>query len=165
MKDEDIVAFKPAPRPAPRPPRRLWPWVLGGLLALTLATVVGGTLALLALADSAREGVQVVIGGERWEAPLWGAQWGVFPALMAVLGTGGALLCVLLAVLLVVPAIIGVVLLCVALGLGSVLLVALCVVLATTSPLWLLLLILWLVLRKKPGPAPAAAPATATMGG
>jgi hypothetical protein len=159
LKDDDIYAFSPAPGPAPRPPRRIWPWVLGGLLGLTLAAVAGGTLALLALADSAREGLHVVVDGERWDAPVWG----VVPAVLAVLGTGGALLCALLVVLLVVPVTVGAVLLCVALGLGIVLAVALGVVLATTSPLWLLLLILWLVFRKKPGPAPAPAAAAATM--
>ncbi len=172
MNDEDIFAFNPVPGAAPAAPapaarrRRVWPWVLAGLLVLAVLATVGGALALLALIDVADEGVHVLVDGQPWES---GAGLGALAALaaatVAVLGIGGALLLGLLGVLLVVPLAVGAVLLALALGLGGALLavlaalaVAVAVVAVGLSPLWLLVLLLWWLLRKKPAPAATMRP-------
>jgi hypothetical protein len=153
MHDDDIYAFNPPPGAAPSPPprtrRRVWPWLLGALLVLALLATAGAVAALMALADSAREGVHVVIGGESWEPPLVGA----FPAAMALLGIGGALLVAFLVVVTVVPLAVLLAVLCVLLAAGGAALAALVVVAVVLSPLWLVVLPLWWMLRSKPAPA------------
>lgn len=174
MKDEDIFAFNPVPGAAPVPAtpapaarrRRVWPWLLAGLLVLAVLATVGGAVALLALVEAADDGVQLFVDGQPWDASL-GAGFGALAALaaatVAVLGIGGALLLGLLGVLLVVPLAVGAVLLALALGLGGALLAVLAVLAVVVaavavglSPLWLLVLLLWWLLRRKP-------PAAATM--
>ncbi len=148
MTDEDIYAFHPvAPSqpalPAPKP--RRWPWVLGGLLLLVLVLLIAGANALSSLLDMGRDGVHVSIDGEDLGDGLNG-----LPALLALLGVGGALLVALLTVLLVVPLTLLLVGLGLALGLGAVLLALALVLALVLSPLWGLLLLAWLLLRKRP---------------
>jgi len=147
MKDEDIYAFNPVPKPPapPAPPRRLWPWVLGGALLLTLVLLASGAAALVSLLDSAREGVHISIGGEDWTPGVLDGLGG----LAAVAGVGFGLLVALLCVLLVVPLTLLLVALGLALGVGGALLAAGLVAALLLSPLWLLVLVLWLALRPR----------------
>jgi len=148
MKDEDIYAFNPVPTP-PAPPatprRRVWPWVLGGVLLLVLALLVSGAVALVSLLDSARDGVHLTIDGDEWTPGVLDGASG----LVAVLGAAFGLMVALLCVLLVVPLTLLLVALGLALGLGGAALAVLLVAAVLLSPLWMLLLILWLVLRPK----------------
>ena len=160
MSDADIYAFNPPPQP-PRPAaRRLWPWVLGGLLVLVVAVMAACGLAAWALVDAAREGWHVVIGGEPWDP----SASGTLPVAAAALGMGGALGLVLV-VTVVVPLALLVAVLCALLGgllgVGAALLAAAAIVFLVASPLWLPLLLLWLLLRRRPRQPPPAA----TMGG
>ena len=172
MNDADIRAFNPQPaRPAVAPAalpaaqrRRLWPWLLGALALLLLSLLVmtaGLGWALVSLLDEARESVQVFSNGEPWDATgsdLAGVL-GMATALVALLGVGGTLLAafvaVLMVVLIVVPLVLVCVLLAVGLGLGGALLAAAVVAAVALSPLWLLGLLLWLLLRRAPQPRPA----------
>jgi hypothetical protein len=151
MTDADIHAFTPArggtglaaqARPVQR---RIWPWVLGGLLLLVVVLAGTGAAAVLALIDSARDGMNVVVNGEHWDGlDLDAADWG-----LAWLGTSAAVL----ATLLLVPAVVlmGLLLggLGVAIGLAVVLAVVGVIAVVLGSPLWLILLLLWLLLRKR----------------
>ena len=169
MNDADIHAFNPQPtRPAVAPAalpaaqrRRLWPWLLGALAMLLLVMTAGLGWALVSLLDEARESVQVFSNGEPWHATgsdLAGVL-GMATALVALLGVGGTLLAafvaVLMGVLIVVPLVLVCVLLAVGLGLGGALLAAAVVAAVVLSPLWLLGLLLWLLLRRAPQPRPA----------
>ena len=128
MTDEDIYAFHPVPPPdaGPQLPpprkRRLWPWVLGAAVLLAVVLAASCAAALLALAEAGRQGLNVTINGEPWQGGDLSAAHGA----LALLGVGAAAL----VVLLVVP-----------------LVVVLAVVL---SPLWLLGLLLWSLLRRRP---------------
>jgi len=156
VNDEAIYAFSPVPgggstAPAPRPAparRRWWPWVLGAFVLLTLLLAISGTVTLLSLLDPAREGVHLTVDGE---------DFGFFDGVggvLALLGVAAGLMVALLCVLLVVPLTLLLVLLGVALAVAGVLLAALLVVGLALSPLWLVVLLLWLLLRR---PAPKVA--------
>ena len=148
MKDEDIYAFNPVPTlPAPPAPprRRVWPWVLGGVLVLALALLVSGAVALVSVLDSARDGVHFTIDGDEWTPGILDGVSG----LVAVMGVAFGLTVALLCVLLVVPLTLLLVALGLALGLGGVVLALLLVGGLVLSPLWGLLLVLWLLLRPK----------------
>jgi hypothetical protein len=153
VNDEAIYAFNPMPEAAaplkpPAPPkRRWWPWVLGGLALLSLLLVIGGAITLASLLSSAHDGVHVTVDGDEWAPGLLEG----FGGLMALMGVGIGLVVALLCVLLVVPLTLLLVALGLALGLGGAVLAVLLVAGVVLSPLWLLLLILWLVLRR---PAP-----------
>jgi hypothetical protein len=154
MSDADIYAFNPppvAPAPPAPPPRRIWPWVLAGLFVMVLCGMVAGGFALWALLDSAREGWHVIIGGEPWDPPVGG--------IVAALGLGGALLAVVV-VALVVPLALLAAVLCALLGIGVAMLAAVAALTVMLSPLCLPVLLLWLLLRRKP----RAALPPATMG-
>lgn len=153
MNDEAIYAFSPVPNaptaplkpPAPQR-RRRWPWVLGGIALLALLLMLAGAVTLISLLDSVHDGVHVTIDGDEWTPGLVDG----FSGLMAVLGVGIGLLVALFCVLLVVPLTLLLVLLGLALGLGGAVLAVLLVAGVVLSPLWILLLILWLVLRRPP---------------
>ena len=70
MADEDIYAFSPVPpatAPARRAARRRWPWVLlAALLGLGLLAMAAA-LGLIELLESAQDGLNVTINGERWD--------------------------------------------------------------------------------------------------
>jgi len=161
VNDEAIYAFNPVPEmPAPlKPPaparRSWWPWVLGAFALLALLLVIGGALTLVSLADSARDGMHVTIDGDDWSPGLLEG----FGGLMAVMGVGIGLVVALFCVLLVVPLTLLLVLLGLALGAAGAVLAVLTVVAVVLSPLWLLLLIVWLVLRR-PAPKVTGSPAS-----
>ena len=172
MNDDDIDAFNPPPRPAvaaaaampsPAARRGMWPWLLGAAVLLLLVLTAGPGWALVSLLEDAKDGVEVFANGEPWGA--WnGDSAGLLgTALVALLGVGGALLVALLAVLLVVflvvflvlPLVLVCVVLAVGLGLGGALLAAALVAAVVLSPLWLLGVLLWLLLRRTPKPTAA----------
>jgi hypothetical protein len=154
IRDEDIYAFNPVPPPPPRPPRRVWPWVLAGFVALAVLMAISGATAMAALIDGARDGVHVVIDGDEWA----GGHLSVGHGLLAGMGVMLALSAALLVLLVVVPLVLAVALCAVALGVGVALLAVALVVAAATSPLWGLVLLLWLALRPR-RTAPARMPA------
>ena len=135
---------------APATGRRLWPWLLLGLLVLTLLLAASGASLLMALADGARDGVNITIDGERWGHFELADEHGAlaFAGVMTALTV--ALVAVPLALLLA--------LLVAALGFGVALLALAAVAAVMLSPLWLVVLALWLILRRRP-------PAAATMRG
>ena len=146
MSDEAIYAFSPVPRPPAPAPRRLWPWVLGGLLLLSLLALVSGVTALMSMLDSARHGVHVNIDGEDLDV---GWSLGSL-GLLGLLGGALGLLAGLLALLCVVPLTLLLVALGLLLGFGGVLLGVGVVAALVLSPLWGLLLLAWLLLRRRP---------------
>lgn len=166
MNDEDIYAFHPVPGPdeAQAPPaprrRRLWPWWLAAALCLlTAAAMLAGALALCSLAEAGGEGVHVVVNGQRWEALEGvGALAALGAATVALFGVGGALLLGLLVLLLVLPLTLGGVLLILALALAGALLALLLGLALGLLPLWLPLLLLWWLLRRKPAVAASISP-------
>lgn len=146
MKDEDIYAFSAVPpaQAAPaKPARRIWPWVLGALLLVFVLAVAGGVAALTALLDAGRDSWHVSIDGEEWHG-------GGFQLLLALLGVAGGLFVAVMTVLLVVPLTLLLVALGLALGLGGVVLALGLVAAVLLSPVWGVLLLLWLILRKRP---------------
>ena len=156
--NEDRQAFEPRqqtpPRaaiapPLPPPPpaqRRRWPWLLlASLLALCLLAVVG-TLALVELVDTARDGMNITIDGERWDPAFAGPEH----AALALLALAAALLVLLLVLPMVMLVVSTVVALVVTVVFGSGLLAVLVVAVVGLSPLWLLGLLLWLLLRRRP---------------
>jgi hypothetical protein len=148
MTDEDIYAFNavpPAGAPAApaRRARRVWPWVLGALLLLFALAIAGSLAALSSLLDAGRDSWHVSIDGEEWHGSAW-------HGLLALLGVAGGLFVAVLTVLLVVPLTLLLVTLGLALGLGGVVLALGLVAAILLSPFWGLLLLLWLLLRKRP---------------
>ncbi len=155
MTDEDIYAFGPVP-PAPTPParrRRWWPWLLLGLLVLGVLAAAALAAALLGLADSAPHGLHVQIDGDDWSTTLIDgeglrAHWG-----LALVGLTLALTAVFVVVTVVVPMAVLLGLLAAALGIGVALLAVVGVAAVALSPVWLLALLLWLALRRRPAAA------------
>ncbi len=147
MSDEDLRAFATAPAAKAPRPRRLWPWLLAAGLLLVALVVAGSLVALVSWLDAGREGWHVSIDGEEWHGGAW-------EGLLALLGVAGGLGVALLAVGLVVPLALGLaaagVALALALGLGGVLLAVALLLGVLLSPLWGLLLVAWLVWRRRP---------------
>ncbi len=163
MNDDDIRAFGPAPAVGGviQTRRRLWPWLLGGLLVLALLAA-GALAALWAVADSAPHGMHVIVNGNSldgwngWDAwdnwDSWDGMNGeISPrhGLAVVVG----LMVAALVVLLVVPFTVMLGLLLGLMGLGIGLAVTLgavgLVAAVLLSPLWGLGLLLWLLLRRR----------------
>jgi type IV secretory pathway VirB6-like protein len=141
---DDIPVFA-APVAAPSPRRRWWPWLLGLALLVLLLVSALGALLIGGLLDGLHDGVHVTLDGERWD-------FHDGPA--AVLGIALALLITLLVVpLVLVVTVLAVVLALVVAGgavaavLGTALCALLVVLALATSPLWLLGLLLWLMLK------------------
>ncbi|HSM23167.1 MAG TPA: hypothetical protein VK876_13285 [Rubrivivax sp.] len=147
MKEDDIPGFASQRGPQPTAPRAVArrgrrPWLLLGVLVLLLLVAASGAAVLLALAEGMGGGLTITIDGERWgpfhpTAELW---------TLAFVGAGAAVL----VVLVVVPLSAVVSLLGAALGLGVALLALLAVAAVLLSPLWLMALVLWLMLRRRP---------------
>jgi|GEM_PF-4356538 len=128
-------------------PRPVWPWVLGGLLLLSLLAVGSGLAWVMNLHNDFHDGAHVVLDGDDWSSDGPGTVLAVIAGLLA----GGAALVVgLLAVLVVVPLALALALLGVALGIAAAVFSVLAVAAALLLPLWLPLLLLWLLLRRKP---------------
>ena len=170
MKDEDIHAFGP-PRPAtpplaPQPWRlRVWLWILIAVAALLLLLTLAGAAAIVDLLDSSNDGLRVTFNGLPWST--WSADpdfgfWGALGVAAAVMALLLVLPVVLMLVLLSVVVSVGLALLAVV---GALLLAAVCVLLVVAlalSPLWLAVLLLWLLLRPRRQPALASRPGPAT---
>jgi hypothetical protein len=155
MTDQDIYAFRPVPEAVTAPParRRLWPWFALAFALLALLVGVACVAALWSLADSAQHGLHIRINGDDWDPMIVGGDhWA-----SALLGVGAATV----AVLVIVPVALLLALLATALGVGLALLAVLAVLGSVAlvaalalSPLWLLGLLLWLLLRRRaPDPA------------
>ncbi len=130
--------------------RRVWPWVLGGLLLLCLLALGSGLAWVMEtghLGPGFHDGVHISLNGEDWtsDGPVT-----VLAVLTGLLAGGAALMVGLLAVLVVVPLGLALALLGVALGIAAALFSLLAVAGAMLLPLWLPLLLLWLLLRRKP---------------
>jgi hypothetical protein len=144
------------------PRRRLWPWVLGAVLLLALLAVGSGLAWLMdlgglgPLGSGWHDGVHIVLDGDEWQLGNTGTLLGLVVALVA---GGGALLLGLLAVVVLVPLGLALALLGVALGVTVAVGAVLAVLAALLTPLWLPLLLLWLLLRRKPAAVPPAAAA------
>ena len=141
-----------------RPRRRLWPWLLAGLLLLSLLAAGSGLAWVMGTADAFDDGLHIVVGNQDWTGDGAGSWLAVVAGLMA----GGAalvagVLTVLVVVLLVVPLALALALLGVALGIAAAVFSLLAVAAAGLLPLWLPLLLLWLLLRRKPAAAAANA--------
>ncbi len=134
------------PAAAAHAPRRaVWPWVLLALFVLALLLAASGASLLLALADGAREGINITIDGERWgHFELARESWPLAFAGLAL---------ALLLVMVVVPCAVLLALVAAAVGIGVALLAVLVVAAVALSPLWLLGLALWLILRRRPAAA------------
>jgi hypothetical protein len=136
-------------------PRAVWPWVLGGLLLLSLLAAGSGLAWLMQLGDLGHgfhEGVHISLDGEDWSSDGPGA---VLAVLAGLLAGGAALVVGLLAVLVVVPLALALALLGVALGIAAAVFSVVAVAAALLLPLWLPLVLLWLLLRRRPAAAPA----------
>jgi hypothetical protein len=137
---DDLGASGPLRSAGPASPRALWPWLLLGLTVLLVLLAAGATVELVQWLRQAHDGWELVIDGERIVRHDLGAG-------QVLLVLGGVLLAALI-VLLVVPLAVGVGLLGAALGVGVALLALLAVAALALSPLWLPVLLLWLVLRR-----------------
>ena len=173
MKDDDIYAFgapaATAPQPSSMPVRagvrwRLGLWALLATAALVLLLAVAGAWALMAMIGSAGEGLQVTVDGQPWSI----LHADSAPGLWSVLGLAAGLL----ALLVVLPVVLMLVLLSVALAVGlallavvgALMLAAACLLLVLAlvlSPLWGVLLLLWLLLRPRRQAVLASTGATA----
>jgi hypothetical protein len=165
MTDEDIHAFTPLrqrlptqPLPQAQPRRAGWLRVLGlglgALMLLWLVLLVGGAAALWSLADGGTHGLQVVTGAEDWEPWVVETNRGGLALFLLALAAAGALAAVLMAV----PVAVFLALLVAALGVAVALMAVALVVAVALSPLWLLGLLMWLLLRRRtPGAARMAA--------
>ncbi len=127
--------------------RRLWPWVLGGLLLLCLLALGSGLAWVLDPSHGFGDGVHLTLDGEDWDGD---GPTTLLAVSFGLLAGGAALLVGLLAVLVVVPLGLALALLGVALGIATALFSVLAVMAALLLPLWLPLLLLWLLLRRKP---------------
>jgi hypothetical protein len=128
---------------------RLWPWAL---LLVTLATLLLAAALVAELNELLRAGApggwQLVVDDQRVFTHDFSA--GDVLVAVAVALLAGVLL------LLIVPLAVGVAVLAAALGLAIALLAVLGVVAVALSPVWLVVGVLWLALRR---PAPAASSA------
>lgn len=135
---------------------RTWVALLAlSALLLTLAAA-GALLALLQALFSSAEGVQVTINGRPWTP----AGLDTLDLLGSTLAVAAGLLCVcgavalgLLAAAVAVPLALGLALLAVLFGLATPLLVVAALVALLLSPLALVVVALWWLLRRKPAPA------------
>ena len=168
MNDDDIYAFNPPPGssapPAPATAtrrRRIWPGLLALALLLAMLALAGTVVLVTSLLDGAAQGVQVVVDGQPWFPDVPGGIVAGLVVTAVLLCVGGALLLGLLLTAVVVPvalvlALLGVVL-CVVLGLAGPLLAVVALAAVLLSPLWLALLLLWWLLRRRPSNAKAGA--------
>jgi hypothetical protein len=123
-------------------------WVFGVSFAFALVTLISVFALLWLLFAAAPDSVSIVIDGQRHTLPDWrqlhGGDW-------ALAGGGTLLLALVLMVVLPVGLLLALLFsgLGVVVGLGSMLLVTVLVLLVALSPLWLIGLLLWWLLRPK----------------
>jgi hypothetical protein len=128
-----------------RPSRaRHWPWVVLVLLALNLMFALAIAAVAWESGDAlAAEGMRVFIDGRQIHLPsLEGRHFLMLVGALFVLG---------IVLLVVVPAAVLLALLAALLAIVLALLLSVAAAVAFTSPLWLPLLLLWLMVRPKPG--------------
>jgi hypothetical protein len=163
LDDEAIHAFTPAPArrgaAPPAPParrRRVWPWLLLLGLGLVAALLLTGVALVLDNLVEPERGFSWHMGHSGIENDGLGTLLLVLGALFAG-GTAAVLATVagLLAVLLLVPLGLAIGLLAAALGVAAAMLAVLAGLAALLLPLWLPLLLLWLLLRPRRPAAPA----------
>ena len=154
MTDADIHAFTPVPSAAAtlRPRRSVWPWVLLAAALVLLLIVAAGASAVMGLADAAQDGFHVIIDGDEWRPVILASD----PGRLAWLGVGAAIV----VVLFVVPLVLLLAFVAAGLGVGVAMLAMLLAVALALSPLWLVLLLVWLLLRGKPATRSASATMT-----
>jgi hypothetical protein len=162
MNDDDIRAFGAGPAlaagAATRQRRRLWPWLLGGLLVLALLAT-GALAALWTVADSAQHGLHVIVNGQPWDGwDAWdGTDWEINPR--HGLAAGLAVLLAVSVLLLVVPfaVLLGLALSLAGIAIGLAATVGALGLAAAVllSPLWGVGLLLWLMLRRRSPPTAA----------
>ncbi|MGL6110658.1 MAG: hypothetical protein ACRC2B_11230 [Rubrivivax sp.] len=132
-------------------------WVGAGL---ALATAALAIVVLWLAFGGTHGGIDIRINGQPLATPELPG-WQDWQGWQAALGAGGALLGVLV-LLLAVPVVLLIALalgaLGGALGIAGVLLAVALVATLALSPLWLVLLLVWLMLRRKPAPAPTLQP-------
>ena len=136
-------------------------WLTLGLLAFLALAVLATTLVLLGLLDGAREGLTFVVDGEPWHLGSDGS-WDIDGGTVLGAMVGGLAIVTVLATvvplaLLVVLLSVGGALLAAALAVAGSLAVVLLILALVLSPLWGLLLLLWLLLRKPRSARPVAA--------
>jgi hypothetical protein len=129
--------------------RTRWPWILAGILLITIVLLGIGTMvawtAWIAISEFANEGISIVVDGQRWD----GLHAEHVLAALAGLGLAGALVAgaLLLCLGLIVPLALAIVLLVVGLVISAVLAAVGVALGLALLPLWLPLLLLWLLLR------------------
>lgn len=135
--------------PEVRARRRGWAWALLAIAVLFVAGVVGGVLVLGGTLDQALGGLDIHVDGERVLTVPRGeaAWWAVAAGLLAGM-----------VMLVVVPLSLLLALLIAALGLAAAVVVVLAVSALALSPLWVLALLLWRVLREPQAASGTPAP-------
>ena len=136
-------------------------WLVLGLLAFLALAVVATTLVLLGLLDGAREGLTFVVDGHPWRLGTDGT-WDIDQHTVLGAVIGGLVIVTVLAtvlplVLLAVLLTVGGALLAAVLAVAASLAVVLLILALVLSPLWGLVLLLWLILRKPRAPKPVVA--------
>ena len=135
---------------------RRWPRALGATALLLIVASLVLAVVLAGYVDGAREGFQLVIDDESIQLLPHGFEAGigtVFGLMLAVLTVLVVVPAVLLLVAVLLVSVLGLVALAVGAGLAA---AAAAIVLAfafVTSPLWLVLLLMWWLLRRRPAPA------------
>jgi hypothetical protein len=157
MTDNDIYAFGPPPAaPAKAKKRRWWLWLLLGLLAWVLLLAAAGVVALASLAGEASDAVQVVINDTPWGG--WhpavlhdvfgaGAGFGTWLLVMAIFCVVAVCVAIPLAAVLVFT--VGGVVVAAAVAAAAAVGAAALVVALVTSPIWLVVLLVWGLSRKR----------------
>jgi hypothetical protein len=135
------------PRAPARPRRRLLKWWFLASAALALACVAGLAIAFWSAEPPP---LHLVIDGEEVAPGLAIAGAG---GAVAVLVAGVVVLALLLLVPVVVLLVVGALALALVAGLGVPLVALALALAAVTSPLWLVGLVLWLLLRRRPARA------------
>jgi hypothetical protein len=138
--------------------RRRWPWALGSA-ALTLIVLAAVAAVLLAaFIDASPSGFNLVLDDDSFTLlpPGFEAGWGA--VLVFMLAILAVLVVVPLVLLLgiVIVAVLGLVALAVAAALASAVVAVLVALAVATSPLWLLAMALWLLLRRPQSPSQPA---------
>ena len=150
ISDEDITAFRvpPSPQPAPVRRRRLWPWLLAGFFVALLILGALGACIVSNINDFAGNDVTVSVDGDTWRV---GTVHGVHGWVAAMAATAAVAV-----VLIVVPLVVMFALLAAALGIGAALFAVLLAAALAASPLLLLGVLIWWIVRPRRR-APSAA--------
>jgi hypothetical protein len=133
--------------------RRRWPWALGGTALVLIVLAAVAAVLLAAFVDASPGGFNLVVDDDSFTLmpPGFEAGWGaVLVFMLAILTVLVVVPLVLLLVGIVIVAVLGLVALAVAAALASAVVAVLIALAVATSPLWLLGLLLWWLLRRNP---------------